>query len=119
MDPRVSQSAIAQVPHAFVTKRGDPILITALGDARADALMAMYLAYEPRNAFWGLPPIRDDACRRWVRGMVAKGLNLVALSIDVVLRPKRMATRRARSSKSSTPNRISPLQTTISMSHST
>jgi len=42
----------------------------------------MYLAYEPRNAFWGLPPIRDDACRRWVRGMVAKGLNLVALSID-------------------------------------
>jgi len=82
MDPRVSQSAIAQVPHAFVTKRGDPILITALGDARADALMAMYLAYEPRNAFLGLPPIRDDACRRWVRGMVAKGLNLVALLID-------------------------------------
>jgi len=82
MDPRVSESTIAHAPHAFITKREDPILITALGDSRADALVAMYLAYEPRNAFWGLPPIRDDACRHWVRGMIANGLNLVALSID-------------------------------------
>ncbi len=82
MDPRLSESTIAQVPHAFVTKRGDPIVITPLDDDRGDALSAMYLAYEPRNAFWGLPPIRDDACRRWVRGMIATGLNLVALSMD-------------------------------------
>ena len=82
VDPRLSESAIAHTPHAFVTKRGDPVLITALEETRAEALVTMYLAFEPRNAFWGLPPIRDDACRRWVRGMVATGLNLVALSIE-------------------------------------
>jgi CBS-domain-containing membrane protein len=83
MDPRVTKATIARSPYAFVTKRGAPILVTPLDQARAEALLAMYLAYEPRNAFWGLPPIRDDACRRWVRGMIAEGLNLVALSIDV------------------------------------
>ncbi|MFO8015168.1 MAG: GNAT family N-acetyltransferase [Phycisphaerae bacterium] len=82
MDPRVSGSTIARAPYAFVTKRGAPVLITPLDDSRAEALVAMYLAYEPRNAFWGLPPIRDDACRRWARGMIADGLNLVALSMD-------------------------------------
>ena len=83
MNDRVRQSTLARTPHAFLNKRNEPIVITPL-DARHEAgLVAMYLAYEPRNSFWGLPPIQDKACTRWVEGMIANGVNLVALSFDV------------------------------------
>lgn len=82
MNDRVSQSTLARTPHAFLNKRNEPILITPLDERREAGLVRMYLAYEPRNSFWGLPPIQDDACRRWVEGMIADGMNLLALSFD-------------------------------------
>ena len=82
MNARVEQSTISRTPHAFLDKQDEPILITPLDEARARGLIKMYLAYEPRNSFWSLPPIQDEACRRWVQGMIADGVNLLALSFD-------------------------------------
>ena len=39
----------------------------------------MYLAYQPRNSFQGLPPLRDEICVRWVQDMIRDGINIVVL----------------------------------------
>jgi CBS domain-containing protein/RimJ/RimL family protein N-acetyltransferase len=74
--------ADAHHPHAFVDKRGEPVLIRALSDKHIEPLLDMYLAYQPRNSFNGLPPIEDGPCVMWVKHMVDTGVNLVALSFD-------------------------------------
>ena len=38
----------------------------------------MYLAYQPRNSFQGLPPIKDEVCVRWVRDILVNGIHLIA-----------------------------------------
>jgi len=80
MDPRIEDSLIRNLPQAFINKKGEPILIAALDDKRCEKLIEMYLAYQPRNSFQGLPPIKDDVCKRWVQSMINTGINLVALS---------------------------------------
>jgi len=80
MDPRNEDSAIYNLPQAFINKKGEPILIAALDEKRCQRLIEMYLAYQPRNSFQGLPPIKDEACVKWVQHMIRNGINLVALS---------------------------------------
>jgi len=69
------------LPYAFVNKNGAPLWVTMLDEARRRQLIEMYLAYQPRNSFSGLPPIKDAVCVRWVEKMAATGINLVALCL--------------------------------------
>jgi CBS domain-containing protein/RimJ/RimL family protein N-acetyltransferase len=78
----LTTTTIHSFPHAFINKRGEAILVRTLDEARRDGLVRMYLDYRPRNSFGGLPPIRDEACIRWVKGMIADAVNLVALSFE-------------------------------------
>ncbi|MBN2475039.1 MAG: GNAT family N-acetyltransferase [Pirellulales bacterium] len=80
MDHNLEDSTIYCFPHAFINKKGEPILIAALDDKRCEQLIAMYLAYKPRGSFQGLPPLADAACKSWVQHMIGHGINLVALS---------------------------------------
>jgi len=80
MDPRGEDSTIRNLPQAFINKKGEPILLAALDDKRCQRLVEMYLAYQPRNSFQGLPPIKDEVCKKWVQSMISNGINLVALS---------------------------------------
>lgn len=82
MDRAFKDCSIHRYPHAFVNKRGEPILMIPLDDKRKRDLREMYLSYCPRNSFNGLPPITDDACLLWVDGMIRDGVNLVALSFS-------------------------------------
>ena len=82
MKTELANTTIHNSPHAFTNNKGDPILITTLDESRHQQLIDMYLAYESRNSFGGLPPIRDEVCVQWVEKMVATGINLVALSFD-------------------------------------
>ena len=68
--------------HAFIDKRGNPVLIKPLSEKRHDQLEQMYLGYEPRGSFSGLPPIADKACIDWVQTMIHTGINLVAISFE-------------------------------------
>ena len=79
-DPRAESSTIRRSPQAFITKKGDAVLIRTLDDKTCQGLVDMYLAYQPRSAFQGLPPITDEACVKWVGYMIQSGINLVALS---------------------------------------
>lgn len=65
---------------AFVDNKGHSILIKTLPESMHQGLVDMYLAYEPRDSFEGLPPIKDAACVEWVRSVIQKGINLVAIS---------------------------------------
>jgi CBS domain-containing protein len=82
MAPHVDGSTSESLPRAFINKRGEPIVIHLLDAKTADRLVDMYLAYQPRNSFQGLPPIKDEACVKWVRQMIANGTNLAALCFE-------------------------------------
>ena len=75
-------TSIYSDPHAFIDKRGNPILIKPLSEQRHDQLVQMYLDYEPRGSFGGLPPIGDKACVDWVQTMIRTGINVVAISFE-------------------------------------
>jgi CBS domain-containing protein len=84
MEPRAALrdegSTISHLPQAFITKRGEPVVIQSLDDKTCQGLVAMYFDYRPRNAFQGLPPLSDDTCVKWAHDMISKGINLVAVS---------------------------------------
>ena len=85
MDPRAGGATIHSLPQAFINKRGEAILANLLDDKFSQRLVDMYLAFEPRNSFQGLPPISDAACVSWVRHMIDTGINLIALSFEAGL----------------------------------
>jgi CBS domain-containing protein/GNAT superfamily N-acetyltransferase len=77
---RAEGATIHRMPHAFVNKRGEAILVRTLDAKAGEGLVEMYLAFQPRNSFQGLPPVSDQACIGWVRDMIDRAINLVALS---------------------------------------
>lgn len=79
-DPKAEESTIYRKPRAFITKKGDAILIRSLDEKICQGLIGMYLAFQPRNSFQGLPPVTDAACTKWVEHMIENGINIVALS---------------------------------------
>jgi CBS domain-containing protein/RimJ/RimL family protein N-acetyltransferase len=80
IDPRAEDATIYRKPRALITRKGEAVLIRTLDEKTCQGLIAMYLAYEPRNSFQGLPPLTDAACTQWVQHMIGNGINIVALS---------------------------------------
>jgi CBS domain-containing protein/RimJ/RimL family protein N-acetyltransferase len=78
----LSDTTIHNFPHAFINKKAEAILIRTLDESHHRELTGMYLAYEPRSSFSGLPPITDEACVRWVDKMIENAVNLIALSFE-------------------------------------
>jgi ribosomal protein S18 acetylase RimI-like enzyme len=76
----MGESVVRDYSHAFVDNKGDAILIKTLDESLHQGLIEMYLAYQPKDSFDGLPPIKDAACVEWVQGMIRTGINLVAVS---------------------------------------
>ncbi|MHB8897121.1 MAG: GNAT family N-acetyltransferase [Thermoguttaceae bacterium] len=83
IDPRANGSTIHRLPQVFVNKTEEAILIRTLDDLCCQKLIDMYVAYEPKNSFQGLPPIQEKACVAWAQHMINSGINLVALSFGV------------------------------------
>jgi CBS domain-containing protein/GNAT superfamily N-acetyltransferase len=82
INPRGEGSTIHRLPETFVNKRGEPILIRTLDERICEGLVQMYLNYQPRNSFQGLPPPNDKSCIAWVHYMIATGISLVGLSFQ-------------------------------------
>jgi RimJ/RimL family protein N-acetyltransferase len=68
------------LPREFANGRGELVVLQRLDQQLAPRLVEMYLAYRPRNSFQGLPPIKDAVCIRWVEGMIADAVNVVAVA---------------------------------------
>jgi len=67
------------LPRGFVGKNGLSCELQLLaGDGQR--LIDMYLAFQPRNCFQGLPPIKDAVCVNWVQDMLRTGVNVMAVS---------------------------------------
>ena len=72
-------TALRCLPRRFVSKDGLPCELRLLaGDGQR--LVDMYLAFQPRNCFQGLPPIKDAVCIKWVQDMLRTGVNVTAVS---------------------------------------
>jgi GNAT superfamily N-acetyltransferase len=66
------------LPRVLRDKNGRPVLLQRLEPDAGNRLIDMYLAFQPRNSFQGLPPLKDEACVRWVRDILAAGIHVVA-----------------------------------------
>jgi len=77
---RTDGTTLDRASRTFVTKRQESILIRAWDEAHAPRLLEMYLAFQPRPCFQGLPPPKDETCRKWVEHTIESGINLVALA---------------------------------------
>ncbi|MHB1036988.1 MAG: GNAT family N-acetyltransferase [Pirellulales bacterium] len=79
---RKAARVICSLPRRFVAKSGQSVRFSLLSRAADERLVAMYLAFRPRNSFQGLPPLKDEVCVKWVREMISTGINFVAHSAD-------------------------------------
>ncbi len=70
------------LPRDILSKQGLPMRLHLLDASRHAKLLEMYLAYQPRNCFQGLPPIRDEVCTNWVEGMIRDGVSIIAVPAD-------------------------------------
>jgi RimJ/RimL family protein N-acetyltransferase len=82
MDPQAAALCIEGFPRDFLAKSGQALRLELLGTDYYRRLVETYLAFEPRNSFQGLPPLKDEICVQWVEGMITTGINLIALSAE-------------------------------------
>lgn len=80
--PDISTTTIYRSPHAFLDRGGNPIMLRADVPELLDDLTRMYLAYQPRGTFSGLPPVADKACITWVKDITATSIGLMAMSFE-------------------------------------
>ncbi len=71
-------AACGRLPRLFTAKNGQSIELRRLPFEDGPRLLEMYLAYQPRNSFQGLPPLSDEVCAHWVRNMLNDGVHIVA-----------------------------------------
>jgi GNAT superfamily N-acetyltransferase len=80
MSSLTPDSPVGAVWRRFRCKNGDAIELRRLAPAAGPRLVEMYLGFQPRGSFQGLPPLKDEACVAWVRKMLATGIHIVAVN---------------------------------------
>jgi RimJ/RimL family protein N-acetyltransferase len=85
MDLAAARTAIRSLPRAFKTKDGRPIRLELLRDDRHRQFVETYLAFQPRNSFQGLPPLKDEVCANWVEQMIGTGINVLAQAAAAIV----------------------------------
>ena len=67
------------LPRVAVAKNGAAVELQLLPADAGQRLIDMYLAFQPRNSFQGLPPLKDAVCINWVGEMLRTGINVIAV----------------------------------------
>jgi CBS domain-containing protein/RimJ/RimL family protein N-acetyltransferase len=80
MKINLEETGIYHSPRSFIDRRGEPILIEIMRPRRKEAVWEMYLSYEPKASFNGLPPADLGSCMKWARDVTESAVNLVAIS---------------------------------------
>ena len=78
MDLPAPATPLCCLPRAFVSKDGLASELRFLPATDGERLLDMYLAFQPRNCFQGLPPLKDAVCVNWVQDMLRTGVNVIA-----------------------------------------
>lgn len=80
--PDIQNTTIFRTPYAFLDRGGNPIRLRADVPELLDDLTLMYLTYQPRGTFSGLPPVADKACIKWVKEITETSVGLMAMSFE-------------------------------------
>ena len=80
--PDIQNTTIFRSPHAFLDRGGNPIMLRADVPELLGDLTSMYLSYQPRGSFSGLPPVSDKACVTWVKEISKTSIGLMAMSFE-------------------------------------
>ncbi|MFC6836951.1 GNAT family N-acetyltransferase [Halomarina ordinaria] len=68
-------------PRHFEDAEGRPIAIEALGEGDEEALVSMYLDFDPADRAQGIPPTGEERIRDWLVGIASEEcVNVVARS---------------------------------------
>lgn len=66
-----------ELPITLDDKLGRPFVVRRFDLADRVALEAMYEDFEPKRAAQGLPPMGEEAVRRWLDRILGRGIQLV------------------------------------------
>ena len=61
-----------------IDKQGQPFEVKKYGLEDYACLEAMYASFYPKGKFQGMPPLTDDASRKWIDGLLKNGENFLA-----------------------------------------
>jgi len=61
-----------------IDKQGKPFEVIKYSSKDCASLESMYVNFYPKGICQGMPPLKDDAIRRWIRGLLENGENLLA-----------------------------------------
>jgi RimJ/RimL family protein N-acetyltransferase len=79
MNISTSRDSIRSFPRNFSAKNGKRLRLQLLDQSLERRFVERYLAFQPRNSFQGLPPLKDEVCAKWAEEMISTGINLVAI----------------------------------------
>ncbi len=80
MGRNATPNSLGIFPRDFPAKNRQSMRLQMLEASEHRQFVEAYLAFQPRNSFQGLPPLKDEVCEKWAREMIATGVNLVAVS---------------------------------------
>lgn len=75
-DDQSQETQFQRPPHTFTDRAEREITIRRF-DQDIDSLVSMYERFETADRSQGLPPVREDAIRRWL-DVLAEGISVVA-----------------------------------------
>jgi RimJ/RimL family protein N-acetyltransferase len=61
-----------------IDKQGKPFAVKKYSFRDYDSLEAMYASFYPKGKFQGMPPLTNDASRKWIDGLLKNGENFLA-----------------------------------------
>ena len=61
-----------------IDNQGKPFEVKKYSLGDYGSLEAMYVSFYPKGKFQGMPPLTDDASRKWIEGLLKNGENFLA-----------------------------------------
>lgn len=61
-----------------IDKQGKPFEVKKYCHGDSASLEAMYMSFYPKGKFQGMPPLTEDAIRKWINGLLKSGENFLA-----------------------------------------
>jgi len=61
-----------------IDKQGKPFEVKPYSPEDYAFLDTMYVTFYPKGKFQGMPPLKDEASRKWIKGLLEIGENLLA-----------------------------------------
>jgi GNAT superfamily N-acetyltransferase len=68
-----------------IDKHGKCFEVKNYGCEDYAALETMYVTFYPKGKFQGMPPLQDEASRKWINGLLEKGENFSAWQDGIIV----------------------------------